>query len=152
MVIGDFLPADKGSDYVRSHLIPGVVLRRHCDFTNPEKIKYLVVVQIRADTAVLVINSKIHPFIRAKAHLLECQVKIDTASHCFLNHDSYIACHEAYYLDTADLLTELKNNIASIKGMLSPDVRGEVIKAIENSFTMPREQITSLLNSLTVAK
>jgi hypothetical protein len=45
-------------------------------------------------------------------------------------------------LDTADLLAELQNNIASIKGMLSLDVRGEAVKAIESSFAMPREEIT----------
>ena len=148
MVIGDSFSSDDKEEYVRSHLIPGAVMRRRCDFTIPVKIKYLVVAHVRSETAVLVVNSEIHPYVQRRASLLDCQVKLDKQSHCFLDHDSYIACREAYYLDTADLLAELQDDIASIKGMLSPDVRSAVTKAIESSFTMPREQINLLLSSL----
>lgn len=148
MVIGDYLPADKKEEYIRSRLVPGAVIYRHCDFTTPPKIKYLVIANVRSETAVLVINTEIHPFIKSNPHLLDCQVQIDKASHDFLDYDSFIDCKEVHYIDTADLVTELLDDAGGLKGALSEAVRTDVIKAVGQSYTMPQGEVAMLVASL----
>ncbi|MHB8409537.1 MAG: hypothetical protein ACYDHY_15845 [Acidiferrobacterales bacterium] len=148
MVIGNGLPEDQKKGYIRSRLTPGAVIYRHCDFTNPPKPKYLLVVNVRAETAVLLINSEIHQFIKSKPHLLACQVPIDYASHDFLDHDSFIDCRQAEYIDSAILVNELLRDLGGLRGRISDATRHKVINAIKGSPTMPQVEINTLVSSL----
>lgn len=148
MVIGDYLPADKKEEFIRSRLVPGAVIYRHCDFTTPPKIKYLVIANVRSETAVLVINSEIHPFVKSNQHLLDCQVQIDKAAHGFLDHGSFIDCKEVHYIDTADLVAELLDDLDGLKGALSEATRADVIKAVGQSYTMSQGEVDMLVASL----
>ncbi len=148
MVLGDFLSDNQKKEHIRSRLTPGAVIYRHCDFTKPTKHKYLLVVNVRSETTVLVINSEIHAFIKSKPHLLACQVPIDQASHNFLHHDSFIDCRQTAYIDSAILVNELLSDLGGLKGQISDAVRHKVINAIQGSPTMPRGEIDMLVSSL----
>ena len=66
---------------------------------------------------------------------------IDAARHVFLDHDSYIACHEVWRLPTAGVIAELIADMSRIKGSLHEDVRTEVIAAVKRAPTLsPAEQ------------
>jgi hypothetical protein len=148
VAIGDSLSDEQREEFIRSRLVPGAVIYRRCDFTKPPKPKYLVIANVRSDTAVLVINTAINSFVQQKQHLLDCQVAIDSASHGFLDHDSYIDCTEPEYIDTALLLSELMNDLRGLKGNINDKVRGDIINAINDSYTISQAEINLLITSL----
>lgn len=150
MVIGDYLSDEKKRQYIHTRLVSGAVLYRHCDFTKLPKIKYLLVVQVQEQVAVLVINTKINKFIKSYKYLLDSQVSIIQASHTFLDHDSYIDCTSTEYLVTADLVDEIMGNMDTIKGKITDELKVAVITTIQDSFTLSPAEIASLVASLSV--
>jgi len=151
VALGDALSPAQKEAFIQSRLVPGAVIYRHCDFTAPPKYKYLVVANVREDTAVLVINFEINTFIRQRQHLLDCQVGINVASHNFLSHDSFIDCTEPEYIDTALLFGELMHDLRGLQGNIAGPVRTEVIGAISSSLTISQAEISLLVTSLSKA-
>lgn len=150
MVIGDYLNDEKKRQYIHSRLVPGAVIYRHCDFTKPPKIKYLLVVQVQEQVAVLVINTGINGFVKSHKCLLDSQVSIDQASHSFLDHDSFIDCTAAEYIATAELIEEITSSMDTIRGKITNKLKAVVIATIQDSFTLSPAQIASLVASLSV--
>ncbi|MCP2086068.1 UNVERIFIED_ORG: hypothetical protein J2Y81_002085 [Paraburkholderia sediminicola] len=136
MALGDSLSDEQRAAYIRSRLVPGAVIYRHCSFTKPPKVKFLVVLAVRSDVAFFVINTDIHEFIQSRQHLLDCQVTIDQANHTFLDYDSYIDCTEAFYADTALVIDELMNDVDGYKGTVSDNVRTAILTAIDEAMTI----------------
>ena len=101
------------------------------------KRKFLLFVGTVADMhQVLIINTKPAPFIQAKPELMADQVLIDQKSHNFLDHDSYIACHELHDVSVREVGDALVANMDDIKTMLSDAVRANVVQVAENSVNL----------------
>ena len=95
------------------------------------KYKFLVAMNVKKDLY-FVINSKIHPYVKNRHHLLKSQVKISKSDYTFLKQDSYIACHEIVYGKEINNLSK-KNNIPNgIKFIdkLLPQTKTDILKAI----------------------
>jgi hypothetical protein len=75
----------------------GAVLRLYQPVA--EKIKRHVLISASADrTLAFLINTQPSPFIRRQAELLHRQVLTAKSTHQFMQHDSYIACHDTVSL------------------------------------------------------
>lgn len=127
----------------------GDVLYLHCTFTEPPKVKFLLVVCCDP-LLVLVINSHVHEYIRLRPTLLACQVELTQQEHDFLSWDSFINCIEAHAAFDID---DLKEMIATdyhniVKGKVIDICMGKVYKAVESSQTMLRKHKKLILNSL----
>lgn len=106
------------------------------------KGKFLLFLGTVADMhQVLIINTRPAPFIQASPHLLDDQVPLDKKSHDFLDHDSYIACHELHDVAVREVENALVANMDDIKAMLSVAVRANVVQVVEKSVNlMPLHQ------------
>ena len=148
MVLGDHLNEDKKRAYIHGKLKPGQVIYRFCDFTTPPKYKYLVIVKVQTETTVLVINSKINPFIQSLKHLLDVQVPIKKSSHSFLDHDSFVDCTTTASIETADLFREIMAQMDILRGEVTQELKTSLIDAIQQSFTLTQFEISELVASL----
>ena len=63
-----------------------------CQYTSPQKEKYIAIVCAAPNPHGFLINSRISRFISGKPEFLNCQVKIDRIRYSFLDHDSFIDC------------------------------------------------------------
>lgn len=148
MPLSDFLSDTDKEKFVTLRFTPCRVIRRHCSFTTPPKQKFLVISCIRAETAFLVINSKIPSFIESKKHLRDCQILIDKASHDFLSHDSYVDCTKTYYEDTPEIFNELVADTGNLKGEISDSVKSNILEALRNSPTISSGEIELLVAAI----
>lgn len=97
---------------------------------------------------VLVINSRVPPFIANRPALAQCQVTIDQADHTFLNRDSVIDCHEAVEMQLREIHYQVEADPDCIKGMISDEVRSQVVAAIKLAPTISGQHQHRLLTSL----
>lgn len=90
---------------------------------------------------VLIVNTRPAPFIQANQHLLDDQVPLDKASHGFLDHDSYIACHELHDVAVREIENALVADMDNIKTMLSDTCRVKCVEVVEKTVNlMPLHQ------------
>jgi hypothetical protein len=151
MVLGDNLPEQQKLEIIRRQLTVGRVLKLYCKFTKPPKEKYLVVTNIQPYPILFLINSEINAFIKARPHLLQCQVQIDAASHSLLDHHSYIDCTEAKHFTMLEMESQIVEDMGRLKDCLSNDLIKAMISAVERSVTLDRKEkrwILASLNSL----
>ena len=78
---------------IKSAIIPGQILHLHCNFTNPPKPKFIIIVSTKPLLFVLV-NSEINKFKWKMSYLLSAQVKMNQSDYKFFDDDSYIDCSE----------------------------------------------------------
>lgn len=151
MILGDHFPRNVKLQSIKEKLQPGRVVYLFCEFTVPEpKDKYLLLGCVDPLPLFLVINSEVSDFIKERSHLLRRQAKLDVASHNFLNHDSFIACHEAKSVfSMEDINTQLLNDMNRIKGMISDDVRDQVLAAVKVCTVLPRREKEWIVKALT---
>jgi hypothetical protein len=133
MVLGGHFPEAERLASVRRQLTPWRVNRLFCHFTSPPKEKLLVVARVAAEVHVLVINSAIPPFIRARPDMLQCQVKLGKAAHEFLRIDSFMDCTQVYSIPTHEIERNLVADMQRIRGEVSPGDRPAVVEAIRRS-------------------
>lgn len=149
MVLGNSLSEEERQKYVDRRLIPGAIIYLHCEFTNPQKDKYLLVVATDPKLILFVINSQINPFIQSREHLLACQIEIDQESHNFLDHDSHISCHETITsISLEEARRQLVDDISRMKGIVSGGVRTMVINTVNESLTISGKEIDWILGGL----
>ena len=148
MVLGDHLSEEQKRKYIHTRLIAGAVIYRFCDFTKPPKPKYLLVVQVQAETIIIVINTAINQFTQDRQHLLDCQVSIDVATHNFLDHDSFIDCTATESLITTDLVEEILQDMSKLRGQITTEMKAKVIAALNDCYTIEPNRIASLVASL----
>lgn len=77
----------------------------NCRHTRPAPKSKFVVIVCSSDSKFrgFLINTRIHPYIKARPELLVCQALIDVASHSFLNSDSYVNCNELFEFERREL-------------------------------------------------
>ena len=107
---------------------------------NPRRTvrdKYLVFIgAIEYKHRVLVINTEPAPYIQNNPHLMDDQVPIDCASHDCLTHNSVVGCHELEEVDQRDVENALVKEIDDIKGMISDNVRAEIVRVVSDSVNL----------------
>lgn len=130
MPLGEHFP----EELLRQQLVPGRVLHLHCQFANKEK--FVVLTCVNPDPLVLVINSRVHPFVANRPDLNRCQVVIDQASHEFLSHDSIIACHEVERMGLRDIHDQVNADPSRIKSMVSDQVQDGIVSAVKHAPTI----------------
>lgn len=148
MVLGHHFPEEKRLESVRHQLTPWRIIRLFCEFTSPHKEKFLVVLRVRTDTHVLVVNSEVAPAIRARPALAQCQVTLDAATHPALRRDSILNCGEVCTVTTYEAARQLVTDMSRIDGEIPAAVRTLVIEKIEASKTIPRDVKALVLDEL----
>lgn len=148
MVLGDHFPEAERLASVRRQLTPWRVIRLSCHFTSPPKEKLLVVARVAAEVHVLVINSAVPPFIRARPDMHQCQVVLRKATHGFLRLDSFLDCTQVYSIPAQEIERHLVADMRRIWGEVGAGERSAVIEAIRNSRFLARGLRASLLSSL----
>jgi hypothetical protein len=151
VILGDHFPSDVKLRTIKEKLQPGRVVYLFCEFTAPRpKDKYLLLACVDPLPLFFVINSEVSDFIKERAHLHRCQVRLDVASHDFLDHDSSIACHEAKSeFSIEDINRQLLSNMDRIKGVISNDVRDQVLAAVKACTVLPNREKMWILKALT---
>lgn len=142
MPLGDNFPPD----IVRAQIQPGKILLLDCDFAGKEK--FVVVGSVHPRPSLLVINSTINDFVKNRPHLAQCQVKIDQASHDFLSHDSWVACHEVVRFDLAEMHAQVVSDPRRLKGLLSDEVKDQTLSAIKHAPTISLADKQHIVNGL----
>lgn len=146
--IGDFLGPEAKREFVVRNLIPGQVVYLEVRFPNRTRSKYLVLVgESSPDCLTFVVNSETNEFISCRPDLNICQVKISVATHAFLERDSNVACHEVLSLPK-EVIGELMADTSRIKGMISQEVRGEIVAAVKRARTIDRATVEAILAAL----
>jgi len=79
---------------------------------------------------------------------MQCQVTIDAASHPFLDYDSHLACHEIKRLRREDVINDLMNDLDCLKGVVSDDVKTQVIAAVKFAKTITTSEKAIVLAAL----
>ena len=144
--IGNEFPPEIRRAFVLEKLVSGCVVRIQVKFPQKTKPKFLVLVA--EDDSVywtFIVNSEIHPFIRNREHLYKSQVAIDAASHTFLTHDSYLACHEILKLRREEVIQELISDTSSFKGNISVEIREQILAAIKSAITLNASEKRQIL-------
>jgi hypothetical protein len=131
MHLGDALSPEDKLQYIRERLVPEAIFHCFCEFTNPAKHKFIVVVRAQPPTIVFLINSDISPWLQARPHLRDCQVGIRKSDHDFLAHDSFLDCTQAERQVSLGQLEEaMMNDLTSFKGWLTAREREAVLYAV----------------------
>ncbi len=148
MVLGEHFPEPERLASVRRQLSPWRVIRLFCHFTSPPKEKLLVVVRVAADVHVLVINSAIPPFIKARPDMVQCQVRLSKTRHGFLRIDSFLDCTRVYSIPAQEIERRLVADMRRIQSQVASDERPAVIEAIRKSRLIAKGLKAILLASL----
>jgi len=135
--IGDFFPEGERRESAARQLTAGRVLYLMCDFTHPPKNKFVVVAAPDDPPLLLVLNSKIHPYIIARPDLRDCQATLTAKEHDFLSRDSFLDCSRTYEsMSRETILWQLVGDVSRVKGELSATARIEVVEMIRRAKTI----------------
>ena len=139
--LGDYFSSEEKTNFISNNLRPGKIIYIYCDFTNPRKNKYLVIVSNSTYPFLFVINSKITEFVQYNNSLLKCYVKLNCANYEFLLHDSYINCFQVFHMDKDEIVSQIILDMDRIKGELSLEDKEKVIEAVSLADTLaPRDK------------
>lgn len=144
-----------GSAMVRAsierQLVPGSIVLVDVRFPEGKKPKLLILAaRGEEDDHFLIINSRINEFIKDRPHLLKCQVKIDKASHSFLEYDSTVACHDTQRFSHAEIVDELVKGFPDcLIGAISSEVRNQIVSAVKAAVTIDEVTKGAIIDSLT---
>jgi len=126
--------------FIRENILPWQLFRLFCQFTTPPKNKHLLLVGIYPHPLLLMVNSKIHPYIKSRAYLKSSQVSLNASQHYFLAHDSYIDCREVYTaLTLNDIVTQVETDRQRIRGFVNEETQEQVIAAIKASQVLEKQ-------------
>lgn len=146
--LGDSFPEDKKREYIINNLRPGQIIYLFCDFTNPPKEKYIILVCTEPKLLFFLINSEIHPYIKKRVELNHCQVSINQSDHNFLSHDSFIDCTDVKDLRLEDVETQVLADMSRIKGMTNQHVIDDIKAAVKTAKTIIPRYKKWILDSL----
>lgn len=148
-LLSDGLPAEARKKFILGKLLPGYIVRLEVKFPEKSKPKFLVLVaEDDPEYWTFIINTDIHPFVHARPHLLQCQVKVDKAEHPFLQYDSHLACHQVLKLRREEVVQALMNDTSGLKGHISKAVREQIIAAVKFAQTLTPNEKQQILDSL----
>lgn len=116
------------------------------------KDKYCLTACVSPKVRLLLINSEPSVLKKSNPEMGACQVSIDAKRHSFLRQDSYIDCTELQSIPE-EIVDEQISDKPSRELGKAPDNIIEMVKvAIENSPTIPAQQIEWVLTALASIK
>lgn len=145
--VGDSFPEEKRREFLQSHLKPGQIFYLFCNFTDPPKNKYLVLVCVNPQLLFFVINSKISHFILSRTELYQCQVPLQRDEYNCLDHDSFIDCSTVKESHLNEIEDQVLEDISRIKGIIRPEVMRKVGESIKGSRILTRRLKKRILNA-----
>jgi hypothetical protein len=96
-----------------------------------------------------VVNSNVNTFIQKRPKLFEAQLLLKQTDYSFLDHDSFLACHEIISLFTLKEIKEIIfKDLSRIKGFLSQSNRDEIVKILNKNMTLTLEQRVNIISGL----
>jgi len=123
----------------------GEVFHLKCSLCDPPKPKFFVVVQADPLRMVL-INSRINPFLQNKPKARALHVPLVRALHDFLDHDSFLACdHLSHEYSREQLVSILARDPSVRRGRLHDDVRAKVAFAFASNHLIPRKYLRDIV-------
>lgn len=145
------MPTDQ-SPFARlivSNLRVGSVIYKHCDFTTPPKVKYMVVASLEPNLLVLMINSEINRFYIDRG-LDHFHVPVSQVDHQFLDYDSYANCIEAHNaFNLSDIRQELIDNYTSVfKGWITDECLESVYHAVKGNNMIRRNYQREIISAI----
>jgi hypothetical protein len=152
MVLGDHFPAAMRQAANEQRLSSGAVL--YLEITFPEdrltKEKYLVVAAVDEPNVLLLpINTEINALVARQPALNRCQIKIEQASHTFLDYDSYVACHKALVVSRSQIVAALEAEMSRYQGEITAQLRQDILNAIRTQPpTMSKIQRDTIIAAL----
>lgn len=139
--LGEHFPVELLRPRIEAALKPGCVIRLLVKFPQITKHKFLVLVVCDdPEYLTFIVNSEINQFIANRPHLLQCQVAIDAESHDFLDHDSYVVCHDVLPMKREEVIKNLMADPSAIKGEVSPGVRSQIAAAVKFAKTIDQDK------------
>ncbi len=134
---------------LREHILPWQIIRLYCQFTTPPKNKYFLIVKIEPEPLLFMVNSRIHPYVRSRAYLNQCQARLKANQNLFLTHDSYVDCREVCRnFSLNDILTQVQADMRRIKGFISTESQEQVIAAIKISPVLEQKYKNEIVANL----
>jgi len=147
--LGDFFPEDEKQEYIKRRLRPGQVLYLFCEFTNPQKEKYLVLACPGNRPLLFIINSAIHPFIAGRPYLLKCQVRLSASDYDFLDHDSFIDCSKVIDdFHNTQVREQILDDITRVKGELNANAKRNIVRVVRDAKTISQHRKRQIVDSL----
>jgi hypothetical protein len=127
----------------------GDVLKLFFETTTPRKWKRCVVACLEPKPVLLLINSRVNPFVIDRPELRACQVLLDAANHQFMRYDSWIDCSDpfGYQRDWIDSAVT-QDPAATLLGRISATVRQDIIACVENTPLLSARQKKHILDGL----
>ena len=147
--LGDSFPEHDRYEYAKRHFLPGQILYLWCDFTNPPKDKFLLLVCTEERPLLFIINSRINEYLEKRPELFACQITLEAREYDFLSHDSFLDCSNVVdVMDRDDIIGQIASNPIKAKGKLNSATREEVIKVVEKALTISPYHKKLILRSL----
>ena len=147
--LGEYFPPKVKRAHIKARLKPGCVIRLEISFPQITKPKFLILlVTDDPEYFSFLINSEINPFIQNREHLLNCQMHIDAARHCFLSHNSYIACHEIFTIRREDTVKALLIEPNAIKSDITSDIKDQIKAAVKMAKTIDKDKKNCIIAAL----
>ena len=147
--LGDFFSEDKKREHIARSLKPGQIFYLFCNFTSPQKEKYLILICSEPKHLFFLINSEIHPFIKKRSELNQCQVSLKQNDHNFLDHDSFIDCIDVKEFHLEEIENQILVDMSRIKGTANQQVIDNIIAAVKTTKTIIPRHKKWILDSLT---
>jgi len=149
MTLGDSFPSELKKELIEKDLIPGRFIYLFCPFTTPPKNKNFLVASINPLVLLFIVNTNVNLFIMKNPKLLEAQVLLKQSDYSFLDHDSYLDCHQIIDRFT---LEEIKgilfDDFSRIKGFINQATRDTIVKILNKNMTLTLAQRVLIIKSL----
>lgn len=149
-VLGDFFPGDDVRDHIERQLTPGRVLYLWCNFIDPPKNKYVVLLWKRKNCLLFMINSNIVRFIQADEHLRSLQIKLKVTEYGFLDYDSWINCMDVKSIALEEIQKQLMQDVSRIKDELTLETREQVRMVVGTAQTISPLHKKLIMSSLQI--
>jgi hypothetical protein len=142
MSLGDLLGNLGRSKLFKQSLNTGDVFLK--EFEGIDHPKFFIVAGISQDRIFLCsiyINSRIHPSVMQRQHLLELQVPLKKQNNPFLKYDSFANCSTPIPMESEPLSEWVSNDSCKVIGSIYKDDLSSIVDALKNSGLLSEDEI-----------
>jgi len=138
MPLGDSFPPELQEQQFTNCFQPGQIISLYCSFTNPPKNKFFVIASTRPLVLLFIVNSEVNDFIKNRLVLFDCQIHLIAKDYSFLDHDSYLACHEIInHFTDEQVRAQIVKDFSRHKGKITQQTRDDIINVLNKSQVLP---------------